>query len=383
MLRRVLGALEAQALPPQTCFEVIIIDDGSTDGTRDYLAHYQARSFDFVFRAAGVNHGPARARNEGVTLAQGELVLFTGDDIVPERDFLAVHLEAHRRLADPRVAVLGRTIWPDDIPVTTVMRHIDGTGAQQFAYGQIRHGSFVDYRHFYTSNVSLPLALLHEESKLFDLDFPHAAYEDVEVSYRLCRRGMRIYYTRDALGYHYHPYTVYEFAERQYRAGLMACILAIKHPDTRRQVGVEDVERTERKGQCRIAATATRAWFENAGQLESVEIALLRLAAFYEFKHVPPLDELYRSIFQYFYDKGIADALREGEARDALRRRLLFADVAPTTDWFVREQARLGFPAPEDVLTWIASRHFIRDGAPRRPLWRRAAGRLKRALTEA
>jgi hypothetical protein len=173
---------------------------------------------------------------------------------------------------------------------------------------------------------------------------------------------------------------MYGFAERQYRAGLMACVLAAKQPETRRQVGIEDVERAERRGRSGVAAAATRAWFENTGGLETMEKALLRLASFYEFRNVPPLDELYRSIFQYFYDKGIADALRDGEARDALRRRLLFADVAPAADWFAREQARLAFFAPDDVLAWIGSRRFIRAGAPRRPLWRRAAGRLKRAL---
>ena len=382
MLKRVMGALEAQALPPGTSFEVIVVDDCSTDDPARYLAGYRALSFDFAFRVAERIGGPARARNEGVALAGGELVLFTGDDILPERDFLAVHLETHRRMADPRLAVLGRTIWPDDIPITTVMRHVDGVGAQQFSYQHLRHGAFVDYRHFYTSNVSLPVALLREEGKLFDLDFPHAAYEDVELSYRLCRRGMRIYYTRDALGYHYHPYTVYGFAERQYRAGLMACVLAAKQPATRREVGIEDVEKQERVGGSGIAARATTAWFEGAGSLETAEAALVRLAAFYELKQVPPLDELYIALFKYFYEKGIADGLRDGEAREALRRRLLFADVAPVANWFRLEQARLRFTAPLDVLAWIAARRFIPAGAPRRPLWRRAASRLKRALVE-
>ena len=380
MLKRVLGALEAQELPAGARFEVIVVDDCSNDATASYLAGYRARGFDFAFRVAERNAGPARARNEGVALATGELVLFTGDDILPERDFLAEHLETHRRMADPRLAVLGRTIWPDDIPVTTVMRHIDGVGAQQFSYQHLRHGAFVDYRHFYTSNISLPLALLREEGKLFDLDFPHAAYEDVELSYRLCQRGMRICYTRDALAYHYHTYTAYGFAERQYRAGLMACVLARKQPGTRRDVGIVDVEEQERAGRSGIGATATSAWFEGVGGLEVAETALLRLAAFYEMKPAPPLDDLYIALFKYFYEKGIADGLRDGEAREALRRRLLFADVAPVANWFRVEQARLGFAAPLDVIAWIAGRRFIKAGAPRRPLWRRAASRIKRAV---
>jgi GT2 family glycosyltransferase len=383
MLRRSLEAFDAQVLTSGERFEVLVVDDASTDGTAALLSSFRPRRFQLTWRVASRNAGQGQARNLGAALVGGELVLFTGDDILPDRHFVAEHLAAHRERPGDRLAILGRTAWPADIPVTTVMRHIDGVGAQQFGYHYLRDGSLVDYRHFYTSNISLPAWMLREQQHLFDPDFTSYGYEDVELGYRLVQRGMQIRYAARALGFHYHPYTVYGFSERQYRAGLMACVLARKQPATRRDVGIHDVEQAERKGRGGIAADATRAWFEGAGDLETAEAALLRLAAFYELTPVPPLDELYRSIFKYFYEKGIADGLREGEAREALRRRLLFADVAPAAAWFNREQSRLGFRAPADVMAWVRARRFIAAGAPRRPLWRRAASRLKRALVEA
>ena len=379
MLQRVLRALDEQVVREGTDLQIVVVDDCSSDGTASYLSRHRSR-FDFGYHVSEKNGGPGRARNEAIGMARGERVLFLGDDILPDRHLVATHLDTHHRLGDPRVAVLGRTAWPDDIPVNTVMRHVDGIGAQQFSYPHLRHGSYVDYRHFYTSNISLPTSLLREQPYAFDLDFTLYGYEDIELGYRLAARGMRIYYESNALAHHYHPYTVYAFAERQYRAGRMACVLARKQPATRRRVGLDDVERAERVGRAPVAAAATRAWFEGVDGLATAELAVLRLAAFYELRQVPALDDLYIGLFKYFYEKGIAEGLREGAALEALHRRLLFADVAPVASWFLRQQARHGFPAPSDVLTWLAARRFIAAGAPRRPLWRRAAGRLKRAL---
>jgi GT2 family glycosyltransferase len=380
MLRRCLEAFDAQVLPAGKRFEVVVVDDGSCDGTPELLGSLRPQGFELRWRAAERNAGQGAARTLGLGLSSGELVLFTGDDIVPDRHFVAEHLAAHREGPQVRLAILGKTVWPSDIPITTVMRHIDGVGAQQFSYHYLRDGSIVDYRHFYTSNISLPAWLLHEQPYLFDPAFTTYGYEDVELGYRLAQRGMRIRYTARALGFHYHPYTVYGFAERQYRSGLMACVIAAKQPATRRQVGIDDVEAAERKGQTAAVRAATAAWFEASGGLDVAESALLRLAAFYELLPVPPLDALYQGLFKYFYGKGIAGALREGTAREDLWRRLFVADVAPVADWFRREQARLGFRAPTDILAWIAARRFTPASAPRRPLWRRVARRVKRSL---
>ncbi|HEY3203958.1 MAG TPA: glycosyltransferase [Thermoanaerobaculia bacterium] len=221
----VLDALGRQSDPP--AFEVVVVDDGSGDDTARLLAAYRpAYPFRFFSQENG---GPAAARNRGVREAKGEIVLFMGDDTVPEPALLSVHGRTH---AEPRsfpVAVLGYTTWPRERKVSPFLYHINEYGLQ-FGYGLIEDSESVPFNFFYTSNVSLPRDLLLEVG-LFDTSFPHAAWEDIEVAYRLMQRGMRMLYRPAAVARHHHDITLASFRRRQERAGEAAAIFYRKHPE--------------------------------------------------------------------------------------------------------------------------------------------------------
>src|SRR5436305_12404438 len=86
-LAEVLQALEFQAGAPS--FDVVVVDDGSTDGAADWL---RSRSFRIPLRVlVQENHGPAAARNTGVAAASGRWVAFLGDATVPSPGWLAAH----------------------------------------------------------------------------------------------------------------------------------------------------------------------------------------------------------------------------------------------------------------------------------------------------
>lgn len=379
MLRRVLDALDQQQLPAGATAELIVVDDGSTDGTAELLASWRPRACTYAYRIAERNAGPGEARNIGVGLASGQLLMFTGDDILPDNLFLAAHLAAHQQHnTDGKLAVLGKTIWPRDLPVTTVMRHIDGIGAQQFSYYFFRHGQFLDYRHFYTSNITLQLDFLRSEATLFDRRFTHAAFEDVDLGLRLERRGMRIYYTSHALGYHYHPYTVHGFCERQYKAGSMATVMGSKHPDSREIIGVAAMD--DAAAQAPVFALRLEAWMEGAEGRPAIERALIALAAFYELREIPPLDDYYMALFQYFYNKGIVEATRQGAESETLLGTLLVRDVAPALQRFLHLVKSGQLPGPGDVMCYLGARRLLPPPPAPRPLWRRTAGRVRRAL---
>jgi glycosyltransferase involved in cell wall biosynthesis len=237
MLLRVLDALDAQDGAPD--FEVIVIDDGSGDETSSVMAARSAKNYALMFRSQP-NSGPGRARNHGVSLATGRYILFIGDDTVPEPRFLAEHARVHCDANDERLtACLGYTGWPRGERVTAFMDYINDYGLQ-FGYRLIDDGAVVPFNFFYTSNISIDRQLLAEHP--FDTTFPAAAWEDIELAYRLDKLGLKIRYNAKAVTRHYHPMSVDSFARRQYTVGKSGAIFYRKHPELGHFLGVHELE---------------------------------------------------------------------------------------------------------------------------------------------
>ena len=113
------------------------------------------------------------------------------------------------------------------------------------------------FNFFYTSNISLPRALLLEAG-LFDTTFPHAAWEDIEIAYRLMRRGMRIVYRPEAVARHHHDITFASFRRRQEKAGESAAIFYEKHPELGDFLAVPQARSLRGASTPLVAATAGR-----------------------------------------------------------------------------------------------------------------------------
>ena len=227
ILRETLDALAAQ-----TCrdFEVIVIDDGSTDGTWEKLEGW-GRANAARLRLVPLhqeNLKPGRARNLGLRHAGGDLVLFIGDDTVPGPELVAQHLAKHNEIGET-VAVLGFTDWHRERMRVTPFLELINRDGQQFSYGHFNAGDDVLYTNFYTSNISLPRWLLGEDP--FHPAFTFVDWEDVELGYRLSLRGVRIVYHPAAMARHVHPMTMARFYRRQVHVGRTAGVLLALHPE--------------------------------------------------------------------------------------------------------------------------------------------------------
>lgn len=223
ILPRCLDAYLAQLEPGAD--ELIVVDDGSTDATPEILRTYAARHPQVLRLASQPNAGPASARNRGLALAEGETLLFAGDDVIPLPGTVAAHLAAHRR--HPQSAVLGRIEWHPELELTPLMRWLDASG-MQFDYESLRDGMRLGSAYWYSSNLSIPRSLL-PRPPVFDERFRHACWEDVDLGLRLDAAGVPLHFCASALGQHWHPMDLVGAVRRAERVGYYGAMLRDKH----------------------------------------------------------------------------------------------------------------------------------------------------------
>ena len=223
VLAKALEAHLAQS-SPELIQELLVVDDGSTDGTESMVAEFGRRSPFQIRYFRQSNRGPATARNLGIREATSNLILFTDSDIVPQHDLVRQHLEWHNRNPQIGAAVLGYVTWSPEIKATPFMRWYGEDGAL-FRYRSLRgRPGKVGCHFFYTCNLSLKTEFLRTGGQ-FDEDFKSAGYEDLELGYRLNKRGMRLLYNPAAIGYHYRRFSFEEACQKGARQPCLGSVI--------------------------------------------------------------------------------------------------------------------------------------------------------------
>jgi glycosyltransferase involved in cell wall biosynthesis len=207
-------ALESVLRQDFSDFEVIVVDDGSTDGTGAYLTSLA----DPRLRTCGqTNAGPAAARNHGVSMARGEFLAFTDDDcIVPARWLSGLYTG----FDDPRVAIVGGA----------VRNGVPGNLFSQTSQDMTNH--FVEILNlpgasgtFLTSNNLAYRRSAFEAAGGFDARFRHAGGEERALNHTIVASGSRSRYLSDCTVAHYHRMSLSGFLRQHLHYGRGAYLL--------------------------------------------------------------------------------------------------------------------------------------------------------------
>jgi glycosyltransferase involved in cell wall biosynthesis len=222
--RTLQSCLESLAVQTYPRVEIIVVDDGSRDATSSVAQAFAVgKDAVVVLQTAGV--GPSEARNRGIAAAQGEYIAFTDGDCLVAPDWIDELIRGFCGAADV-VGVGGdQQSPPDESPFGRLVSGFMKTAGLMVDY--VKNGtSMMETAHNPTCNVVYRRDVFTVVGTFLPGLWPG---EDVELDYRIRRKGYRLRYTPRAVVYHYRTSSLSGFGRMMWRYGQAQAKLVKKY----------------------------------------------------------------------------------------------------------------------------------------------------------
>jgi glycosyltransferase involved in cell wall biosynthesis len=198
LLREALHSLFQQSYPKEK-YEIIVVDNSSTDGTEQMITELLKKAPCGLKYFRKKNEGPAPARNLGMQCAEGSVIAFTDSDCLASPDWIEKGVQAFD--ADDIAFVSGKILPKPDMPVSFF---------SPFNYVLSEHPIYPTNNIFYRKDIL-------DSSGGFDTRFSYpSGGEDAELAWRIKRKGWKNIFSQDLIIFHeVHRFTLLDIIFRE------------------------------------------------------------------------------------------------------------------------------------------------------------------------
>jgi glycosyltransferase involved in cell wall biosynthesis len=339
LLRRVLNSLATQSYPANR-FEVVVIADACEDGTEIMVEELVVQLPIFIRVFSHNERSASLTRNRGAKEARSRHLLFLDDDIIASRELVAAHMD----LKDVMQVVLGYS--KPVIPETASWWQLNARIWWEDRYQEMRTPGYrVNYRDFYSGNVSLP-ADLFEQVGGFDPAIGNRL-EDYELGYRLLKVGARFMFHSAALGYHHDYSDLQLWLNRTRLEGVADVQMSRLHSELSSRILSDPFE-----GADRIVHRIRKLSFDGskiASAFKHVALWMARSCQYLKLRGV--YFYVIKALREYYYWSGVADA---SGGEHSLRSILQQAPPTPALDLNAPELDLAAIPDENTVARILA-----------------------------
>jgi cellulose synthase/poly-beta-1,6-N-acetylglucosamine synthase-like glycosyltransferase len=198
-------------------YEIIIVDDGSTDATREVV-----KKFKEVKLIEQEHKGPAAARNLGAKKAKGNILLFTDADCIPARNWIKNMIEPFKNKEIVGVQGTYKTLNKESLIARFAGYEIEER------HKKMEKQKYIDFIGTFSAGYRKDIFLKFNG---FDESFPIASGEDPELSFRISKAGYKMVFQPKAFVFHKHPDTLFKFLKQKFFRGYWRIFLYKKHAE--------------------------------------------------------------------------------------------------------------------------------------------------------